>query len=62
LDVDIAASASNFKNAVYNVTGVPAGERLTSTIALTRIDRMKVMVKGGILKVKDRFLLTGRAH
>lgn len=37
LDIDLPPAA--FKEAVYNVTGVP-------------VDRMKVMVKGGVLKVR----------
>jgi len=36
LNPDLPASA--FKNAIYQVTGVP-------------LDRMKVMIKGGVLKV-----------
>ena len=38
LDPDQPASA--FKDAVYHVTGVP-------------LDRMKIMIKGGILKVSE---------
>ena len=38
LDVDLPASA--FKDAIYHATGVPP-------------DRMKVMVKGGVLKVTE---------
>jgi ubiquitin carboxyl-terminal hydrolase 14 len=40
LDTDAPPAA--FKQAVYDATGIP-------------IDRMKVMVKGGILKVPDPF-------
>lgn len=42
LDPDLPPSA--FKDAVYQITGVP-------------VDRMKVMVKGGVLKVRP-FLVT----
>lgn len=37
LDPDLPANV--FKNAIYQVTGVP-------------VERMKVMVKGGVLKVR----------
>lgn len=39
LPLDPDAPASAFKEAVYQVTGVP-------------VDRMKVMIKGGVLKVR----------
>ena len=42
LDPDLPPNV--FKDAVYNATGVP-------------VDRMKVMVKGGVLKVRSSSLL-----
>lgn len=50
LDLNTDVPATVFKQDVYQVTGVPP-------------DRMKVMIKGGVLKVRDparypdRFLL-----
>lgn len=38
LQLDMDAPATTFKNDIYQVTGVPP-------------DRMKVMIKGGVLKV-----------
>ena len=38
--LDVALPALAFKESIYQVTGVP-------------VDRMKVMVKGGMLKVRD---------
>jgi ubiquitin carboxyl-terminal hydrolase 14 len=53
VEVDMSAPGSAFKEAIYQVTGVPTGELLVHFKAseLT-IERMKVMVKGGMLKVR----------
>lgn len=45
--LDTALPAASFKQAVYEATGVPP-------------DRMKVMVKGGVLKVRSGVLCSSR--
>jgi ubiquitin carboxyl-terminal hydrolase 14 len=42
VELDLEKPPISFKEAVYQVTGVP-------------VDRMKVMVKGGVLKVRRNF-------
>jgi hypothetical protein len=50
--VDTSDTGLTFKEAVYGCTGVPTGEsRMYALGMLTVSDRMKVMVKGGMLKV-----------
>lgn len=44
LELDISQPPLAFKQAIYQVTGVP-------------VDRMKVMVKGGVLKVCKSYSL-----
>lgn len=50
VDVDVTAPVPAFKDSIYKVTGVPAGELTSHGVQLTA-DRMKVMLKG-ILKVR----------
>lgn len=57
VQVDVNASATDFKQSISTATGVPIGKLDNSGSAgfnLTSAERMKVMVKGGILKVRPR--------
>ena len=55
VQLDISSSATNFKNLISEKTGVPTGMLRRAYVTLPEQsdlpERMKVMVKGGILKV-----------
>jgi hypothetical protein len=56
LVVEIGAGVLPFKNAIYQITGVPigiCGSRYGRRVAAepATLERMKVMLKGGVLKV-----------
>jgi len=62
VQLDISSSATNFKNLISEKTGVPTGMSRRAYVTLLEhsdiSERMKVMVKGGILKVWENIQVT----